>query len=213
MAEAQKKGLIEGEDGHVRCFWPGELPDYLAYHDTEWGMPVADDRRLFEKICLEGFQSGLSWLTILRKRDNFREAFSGFDFTRVAKYGARDVEKLVKNAGIIRHRGKIESTVNNAKRACEMADEFGSLGAYFWRHEPDLANRPKRLDYKTLRTLGKTTESAALSKDLKKRGWSFVGPTTAYAFMQAMGMVNDHIDGCFARDATEKARKKFKRPV
>jgi len=213
MAERLKKGLIKGEDGHVRCFWPGELPDYLDYHDTEWGLPVADDHRLFEKICLEGFQSGLSWLTILRKRENFREAFSEFDFERVAKYGARDVEKLVKNAGIIRHRGKIVSTVNNAKRACEMADEFGSLGAYFWQHETNVANRPKKLDHKTLKTLGKTAESIALSKDLKKRGWSFVGPTTAYAFMQAMGMVNDHIEGCFAREATEEARKKFKRPA
>lgn len=213
MAERKDNGLQKGEDGHVRCFWPGELPDYIEYHDNEWGLPVADDHRLFEKICLEGFQSGLSWLTILRKRENFREAFSDFDFTRVAKYGDRDVEKLVKNAGIIRHRGKIVSTINNAKRAVEMADEFGSLGAYFWQHEPGLDHRPKRLDYKTLRTLGKTPESIALSKDLKKRGWSFVGPTTAYAFMQAMGMVNDHIEGCFARDATEKARKKFKRPA
>lgn len=213
MAERLKKGLIKGEDGHIRCFWPSELPDYIAYHDTEWGLPVADDHRLFEKICLEGFQSGLSWLTILRKRDNFREAFSDFDFTRIAKYGKRDVEKLVKNAGIIRHRGKIESTINNAKRAMEMADEFGSLGTYFWQHEPDSANRPKKLDHKTLKTLGKTPESIVLSKDLKKRGWSFVGPTTAYAFMQAMGMVNDHIEGCFAREATEKARTKFKRPT
>ena len=213
MKERLKKGLIKGEDGRVRCFWPGDLPDYLAYHDTEWGMPVIDDHRLFEKICLEGFQSGLSWLTILRKRENFREAFSDFDFTRVAKYGAGDVEKLLGNAGIVRHRGKIESTINNAQRACEMADEYGSLGGYFWRHETDLAARPKTLDHATLQTLGKTPESIALSKDLKKRGWSFVGPTTAYAFMQAMGMVNDHIEGCFARDATEKARKKFKRPV
>lgn len=213
MAERLNKGLIKGEDGRTRCFWPGELPDYLAYHDDEWGLPVADDQRLFEKICLEGFQAGLSWLTILRKRENFREAFSDFDFTLIAKYGKRDIEKLVKNAGIIRHRGKIESTVNNAKRAIEMADEYGSLGAYFWQQETDPANRPKRLDHKTLMTLGKTPESIALSKDLKKRGWSFVGPTTAYAFMQAMGMVNDHIEGCFARDATEKARTKFKRPA
>ena len=213
MAGQLKQGLIKSEDGHVRCFWPGDLPDYLAYHDDEWGLPVADAHRLFEKICLEGFQSGLSWLTILRKRENFREAFSEFDFTLIAKYGKRDIEKLVKNAGIIRHRGKIESTVNNAKRAMEMAEEFGSLGAYFWQFETAPANRPKRLDHPTLKTLGKTPESIALSKDLKKRGWSFVGPTTAYAFMQAMGMVNDHIDGCFARDATEEARRKFKRPT
>ena len=213
MAGRLKQGLIKGDDGHVRCFWPGDMPDYLAYHDDEWGLPVADDHRLFEKICLEGFQSGLSWLTILRKRENFREAFSGFDFTLVAKYGKRDVEKLVKNAGIVRHRGKIESTVNNARRALEMADEYGSLGTYFWQFETAPANRPKRLDHDTLKTLGKTPDSIALSKDLKKRGWSFVGPTTAYAFMQAMGMVNDHIDGCFARDATEEARRKFKRPA
>jgi DNA-3-methyladenine glycosylase I len=141
MSERLKEGLIKGEDGHIRCFWPGDMPDYLAYHDDEWGLPVADDHRLFEKICLEGFQSGLSWLTILRKRENFREAFSGFDFTLIAKYGKRDVEKLVKNAGIIRHRGKIESTVNNAKRAMEMAEEYGSLGAYFWQFETEPANR------------------------------------------------------------------------
>tara|TARA_R110000868_G_scaffold28525_6_gene106883 strand:- start:16776 stop:17417 length:642 start_codon:yes stop_codon:yes gene_type:complete len=213
MSDELEPGLIRGADGHARCFWPGELPDYLAYHDDEWGLPVADDHRLFEKICLEGFQSGLSWLTILRKRENFREAFSDFDFTRVAKYGDRDIEKLVGNAGIIRHRGKIVSTVNNAKRACEMVEEFGSLGAYFWQHEPGTDNRPGKLDHETLKTLGKTPESVALSKDLKKRGWSFVGPTTAYAFMQAMGMVNDHIDGCFAREATEAARKKFRRPA
>lgn len=213
MSDELEPGLIRGADGHARCFWPGDLPDYLAYHDDEWGLPVADDHRLFEKICLEGFQSGLSWLTILRKRENFREAFSDFDFTRVAKYGDRDIEKLVGNAGIIRHRGKIVSTVNNAKRACEMVEEFGSLGAYFWQHEPGTDNRPGKLDHETLKTLGKTPESVALSKDLKKRGWSFVGPTTAYAFMQAMGMVNDHIDGCFAREATEAARKKFRRPA
>lgn len=212
MANNLAEGLIKGEDGKIRCFWPGEYPDYLDYHDNEWGLPVADDHRLFEKICLEGFQSGLSWLTILRKRDNFREAFDDFDFTRVSRFRARNVEKLLKNAGIIRHRGKIESTVNNAKRACEMADEFGSLGAYFWQWEPEASARPKRLDYETLKSLSKTAESTALSKDLKKRGWSFVGPTTAYAFMQAMGMVNDHIEGCFAREKVEKARNAFKRP-
>ena len=212
MSERLENGLIKGEDGRVRCFWSGKHPDYLAYHDGEWGRPVADDCRLFEKICLEGFQSGLSWLTILRKRENFREAFSEFDFTRVAKYGKRDVENLVKNAGIIRHRGKIISTINNAKRAIEMAEEYGSLGAYFWQHETAPADRPKKLDHKTLKTLGKSPGSITLSKDLKKRGWSFVGPTTAYAFMQAMGMVNDHIEGCFARDIAEKARAKFTRP-
>ena len=212
MAERLEKGLRRGEDGKVRRFWPDDTPDYMDYHDNEWGLPVADDNRLFEKICLEGFQSGLSWLTILRKRENFRAAFVGFEYEKVARFRKRDVERLLKDAGIVRHRGKIESTINNAKRACEMAEEFGSLGAFFWKYEPDDANRPKILDYKTLKPLCKTPESTALSKDLKRRGWSFIGPTTAYAFMQAMAMVNDHMEGCFAREATERARKKFKRP-
>lgn len=212
MAQKQESGLIRGADGHTRCFWPGEDPEYLAYHDDEWGMPVADDVRLFEKICLEGFQSGLSWLTILRKRENFREAFAGFDFTRVAEFSDRDVERLLGNAGIVRHRGKIESTINNAKRAREMADELGSLGAWFWQWEPEPSSRPRRIDRATLRALSKTPESTALSKELKKRGWSFVGPTTAYAFMQAMGMVNDHLDGCHARGRIETARQRFTRP-
>jgi DNA-3-methyladenine glycosylase I len=212
VAKAENDGLIEGADGRTRCFWPGDHDDYLVYHDREWGFPVADDHRLFEKICLEGFQSGLSWLTILRKRDNFREAFDGFDFERVARFNSRSVEKLLKNEGVVRHRGKIESTINNAKRAVEMAEEFGSLGAWFWQWEPDPAGRPAKLDLATLRTLSKTPESAAMSKALKKRGWSFVGPTTAYAFMQAMGMVNDHLHGCHSRKAIDDARKKFKRP-
>ena len=212
MAERLKQGLKQGEDGKVRCFWPDDTPDYIAYHDDEWGMPVADDHRLFEKICLEGFQSGLSWLTILRKRKNFRAAFANFDYEKIAKFGKRDIDRLLNDAGIVRHRGKLESTINNAKRAIHMAEEFGTLGAYFWQYEPDETARPEKLDCKTLRTLGKTPESTALSKDLKKRGWSFVGPTTAYAFMQATGMVNDHIKGCFCREAIKKARKKFKRP-
>jgi DNA-3-methyladenine glycosylase I len=212
MAEQPKDGLISGPDARVRCFWPGDHPDYMVYHDEEWGVPVSDDFRLFEKICLEGFQSGLSWLTILRKRENFREAFADFDFVRISRFTPKDVEKLVKNEGIIRHRGKIESTVNNAKRACEMAEEFGSLGAYFWQWEPDETARPKRFDRAALKAASKTAESTALSKDLKKRGWSFVGPTTAYAFMQAMGMVNDHIDGCFARPRIDAARAGFVRP-
>ena len=204
-------GLIRGDDGAVRCFWPGADAEYLRYHDDEWGRPVADDRRLFEKICLEGFQSGLSWLTILRKRENFRAAFADFDFERVARFGDRDVARLLADAGIVRHRGKIESTINNAKRACDMAAEFGSLGAYFWKWEPAAKVRPKRLDLATLRSLAKTPESAALSKDLKKRGWTFVGPTTAYAFMQAMGMVNDHLHGCCARETIDAARMAFRR--
>lgn len=205
-------GLIRGEDGRLRCFWHDNKADYLHYHDHEWGRPVGDDVRLFEKICLEGFQSGLSWLTILRKRENFRAAFAGFDFEKVARFDEDDVERLVSDAGIIRHRGKITSTINNAGRALEMRDEFGSLARYFWSHEPGPADRPKRLDRATLMTLTKTDTSTAISKDLKKRGWSFVGPTTVYAFMQAMGLVNDHIEGCYVRDEVEAERRAFNRP-
>ena len=205
-------GLIEGEDGKLRCFWYGNKDDYLHYHDNEWGRPVDDDNRLFEKICLEGFQSGLSWLTILRKRENFRAAFAGFDFEKVARFGEADIERLVTDAGIIRHRGKIASTINNAKRALELRDEFGSLAAYFWSYEPGPEDRPARLDHATLMTLGKTEISTAISKDLKKRGWSFVGPTTVYAFMQAMGLVNDHIEGCYVREEVEAERRAFIRP-
>jgi DNA-3-methyladenine glycosylase I len=209
----ETNGLIKGEDGRRRCFWQGGAPDYQDYHDREWGRPVVDDFRLFEKICLEGFQSGLSWLTILRKRENFRRAFAGFDFDKVARFGDRDVKRLLADAGIVRHRGKIESTVNNARRARELVGEAGSLAAYFWRFEPDPKTRPRRLDWQTLRAVNTSPESVALSKDLKKRGWSFVGPTTVYAFMQAMGMVNDHVDGCFCRAEIEKTRKTFNRPA
>ena len=196
-----------------RCWWPGEDELYVAYHDREWGRPVVDDHRLFEKICLEGFQSGLSWITILRKRENFRKAFKGFDPAVVAKFGARDVQRLLKDAGIIRHRGKIESTINNAKRALELIEEQGSLAAYFWSWEPRPATRPKTITRDAIRQMSITEQSTALSKDLKKRGWTFVGPTTCYAFMQAMGLVNDHVDDCFARLEIEKARKKFTRPA
>ena len=205
-------GLITGEDGKVRCWWHDNKPDYMAYHDDEWGMPVADDIRLFEKLCLEGFQSGLSWLTILRKRENFRAAFAGFDFERVAQFDERDVDRLLGDAGIVRHGGKINSTINNARRALEMRDAFGSLAAYFWRHEPGPEERPKVADRASLMALAKTPTSTAISKDLKKRGWSFVGPTTVYAFMQAMGMVNDHVEGCFCRPRVEAARRDFVRP-
>jgi len=180
----------------VRCWWCGADPLYVRYHDEEWGRPVTDDQRLFEKICLEGFQAGLSWLTILRKRENFRHAFAHFDIDRVARYTSRDVARLVKDEGIIRHRGKIESTINNAKRARELRDECGSLSNYFWRWEPDVASRPGRITKEILRGMATTPESTALSKDLRKRGWTFVGPTTIYAFMQAMGLVNDHVDEC-----------------
>ena len=196
-----------------RCWWPGEDELYIRYHDHEWGRPVTDDRRLFEKICLEGFQSGLSWITILRKRDNFRKAFRDFDPAIVSKFGARDVQRLLKDAGIVRHRGKIESTINNAKRALELIDEKGSLAAYFWSWEPDAKGRPKKISRAALVKMATTEHSAALSKDLKKRGWTFVGPTTCYAFMQAMGLVNDHVHDCYVRTEIEGARKRFKRPV
>jgi DNA-3-methyladenine glycosylase I len=201
-----KKGLQRDADGVVRCWWPGEDPGYIQYHDEEWGRPTRNDRDLFEKVCLEGFQSGLSWLTILRKRDNFRRAFVDFDIDRVARFNSRSVERLLKDAGIVRHRGKIESTINNARRARELVDEFGSLSRYFWRWQPSPEDRPRKIDHASLMSLSKTEDSIALSKDLKRRGWSFVGPTTMYAFMQAMGMVNDHIEGCVFREAAEKAR-------
>jgi DNA-3-methyladenine glycosylase I len=187
-----------------RCWWCGADPVYTRYHDEEWGVPVTDDRRLFEKICLEGFQSGLSWLTILRKRDNFRAAFAGFDFEHVARFTARDVTRLLRDQGIVRHRGKIESTINNAKRAVELQRERGSLASYFWEWQPDPATRPRRITMAALKQMATTPASTALSKDLKKRGWTFVGPTTVYAFMQAMGLVNDHVDGCFRRAEIEK---------
>ncbi len=195
-----------------RCWWAGEDPLYVSYHDREWGFPVRDDRRLFEKICLEGFQSGLAWRTILGKREAFREAFAGFDFERVARFRERDIERLVRNAAIVRHRGKIESTRNNAQRARELVAELGSRAAYFWVYEPDAAKRPPRLTRETLAAMAASPEALALSKDLKRRGWTFVGPTTVYAFMQAMGLVNDHVEGCCVRDAVETARSTFERP-
>jgi len=198
---------FKGPDGKQRCAWCAATPGYMAYHDAEWGFPVLDDRRLFEKICLEGFQSGLSWLTILRKRENFRAAFAGFDFEKVARFGACDVERLLGDAGIVRHRGKIESTINNARRACDLAGEKGSLAAYFWSFEPDPASRPTVLTKEILCAATMSPESKALSKDLNKRGWTFVGPTTCYAFMQAMGLVNDHLSDCPSRAKVAKARK------
>jgi DNA-3-methyladenine glycosylase I len=200
-------GLARNADDVVRCWWPGDDPMYQQYHDEEWGVPVTDDRRLFEKICLEGFQSGLSWLTILRKRENFRAAFAGFDIDRVAGFTARDVRRLLNDPGIVRHRGKIESTLNNARRARQVRDEYGSLASYFWRWQPDPASRPKRLTKGALMQMSTTPASIALSKDLKKRGWTFVGPTTVYAFMQAMGLVNDHLEGCFRRAQLEGATR------
>ena len=207
------EGLRIGEDGLARCFWGASSPDYCAYHDAEWGFPVADDRRLFEKLCLEGFQSGLSWLTILRKRDNFRAAFAGFDHAVVAGFDHTDVERLLKDAGIVRHRGKIESTINNARRAADVVDEFGSLAAYAWTYEPAPPDRPARVSYDWLMATPTSPASVAMATDLKRRGFSFVGPTTVYAFMQAMGLVNDHLDGCLVRDRAEEARSAFVRPT
>ena len=205
--------LLKSPDGLHRCFWCGADPLYVAYHDSEWGLPVADDRRLFEKLVLEGFQAGLSWLTILRKRENFRRAFDDFDIEKVARYNERRVAKLLGDPGIVRHRGKIESAINNAKRASQLVDETGSIAAFLWRYEPAPAARPKKLTWNVLSTMSTTPESAALSKDLKRRGWTFVGPTTMYAAMQAMGVVNDHLHGCAHRDQAERARAAFHRPV
>ena len=205
-------GLVRGDDGRRRCWWGASTPDYVPYHDSEWGFPVADDHRLFEKLCLEGFQAGLSWLTILRKREAFRRAFAGFDYGVVARYGARHIAKLLADPGIVRHRGKIEATIQNARCASDLVDEAGSLAAYLWRYEPAASSRPRRLTREALKAVSTSPESVALSKDLKRRGWRFVGPTTAYAFMQAMGLVDDHLDGCWVRRDAERARRAFVRP-
>jgi len=197
---------IPGPDGRPRCRWSAAAPEFIAYHDCEWGFPVDDDRRLFEKLCLEGFQSGLSWRTILAKRENFRAAFHGFDFDRVAQFTETDVERLLQDAGIVRHRGKIEAVINNARRAQELVQREGSLAAYVWRFEP----KPEELGVP--QTMSTSPASIALSKDLKKRGWAFVGPTTVFAFMQAMGLVNDHAEGCVIREDCARARAAFEKP-
>lgn len=197
---------IPGPDGRLRCRWCAAAPEFLAYHDGEWGFPVADDRRLFEKISLEGFQSGLSWRTILAKRENFRAAFARFEFEKVARFTARDVQRLLADPGIVRHRGKIEAVIHNARRACELVEEQGSLAAYVWHFEPGVRERAAHRDVSV------SPASLALSKDLKQRGWKFVGPTTVHAFMQAMGLVNDHADGCVIRREAERARRSFARP-
>lgn len=198
-------GLFEGADGALRCAWCQASPTYRHYHDHEWGFPVSDDRRLFEKLCLEGFQAGLSWLTILNKREAFRSAFAQFDAERVARFDERDVARLLADAGIVRHRGKIESTINNARRVLELREAFGSLAAYAWRFEPEPGSRPTRITHEALKAMTTSSQSVAMSKDLKRRGWSFVGPTTVYAFMQAMGLVNDHLEGCHVRAAAAQA--------
>jgi len=197
----------KGPDGKPRCQWCSAAPEFLAYHDTEWGFPVSDDHRLFEKLCLEGFQSGLSWRTILAKRENFRAAFHDFDFNRIARFTQRDVNRLLKDEGIVRHRGKIEAVINNAKRAQEIIKTEGSLAAFIWRYEPDSKALAKP------QTATTSAESITLSKDLKKLGWKFVGPTTVYAFMQAMGLINDHVMDCVVRVKVERALKQFRRPV
>jgi DNA-3-methyladenine glycosylase I len=207
MADMEER-IVLGDDGVQRCWWGSSTPEYRAYHDTEWGFPVSDDVRLFEKLSLEGFQSGLSWLTILRKREAFRRAFAGFDPQRIASFGESDIARLLADASIIRHRGKIEAVINNAQRMLELLETDGSLAAYVWRFEPppsELSNRQEPFP-------ALTPESQAMAKDLKKRGWRFVGPTTAYAFMQAMGLVNDHVAGCDAGTAVDRARKQFTIP-
>ncbi|WP_171098851.1 DNA-3-methyladenine glycosylase I [Ruegeria sp. HKCCD7255] len=197
--------LVTGPDGRQRCAWCQAAPEFFAYHDTEWGYPVSDDIRLFEKLCLESFQSGLSWRTILSKRENFRSAFCGFDFNKMAAFSDADVARLLQDAGIIRHRGKIEAVINNAQRAQEMVAQEGSIAAYVWRYEPETPPAP--------RSASTSPESVAMSNDLKKRGWKFVGPTTAYAFMQAMGLINDHAEGCVFRDKAAQKRRAFVKPV
>ncbi|MES2511800.1 MAG: DNA-3-methyladenine glycosylase I [Pseudomonadota bacterium] len=205
-------GLFADNHKTVRCAWCQASDVYRHYHDSEWGFPVDDERRLFEKICLEGFQAGLSWLTILNKRENFRKAFANFEAEEVAAFGARDVKRLLADVGIVRHAGKIASTINNANRVIELRKEFGSLGAYVWRLEPLATDRPGSITHEAVKAMPSSSASTALSKDLKKRGWTFVGPTTMYAFMQAMGLVNDHIEGCTSRKKALTARKAFTPP-
>lgn len=203
-------GVVVGDDGVPRCWWADSAPEYRAYHDTEWGFPVADDVRLFEKLSLEGFQAGLSWLTILRKRPAFRSAFAGFDFWQIARFGDDEVTSLLANAAIVRHRGKIEAVINNARRAVALVAAEGSLAHYIWSFEPEPP--AGALDRAGLAARSVTDESKALATDLKRRGWRFVGPTTAYAFMQAMGLVNDHLTGCQTRAEVDRARAAFDRP-
>lgn len=195
-----------GPDGQSRCGWCGAAQEFFAYHDAEWGFPVDDDNRLYEKLCLESFQSGLSWRTILNKRDNFRAAFQQFQIPEVAQYTESDIVQLLQNEGIVRHRGKIEAVINNAKRALELQDEVGSLAKYFWQYEPEESSLPSP------QSVSSSDLSAAISKDLKKRGWRFVGPTTVYSFLQAMGLINDHVEGCVTRKAVHLARQDFTRP-
>lgn len=199
--------LVVGDDGRARCGWGATPPEYRDYHDHEWGRPVTDDTRLFEKLCLEGFQAGLSWLTILRKREAFRAAFAGFDPVAVAAFGPDDVERLLADAGIVRHRGKIEAAIGNARAALDVIATEGSLAALCWRYEPVAAAPPRAL----ADVAATTPESVALSKELKRRGFRFVGPTTVHAFFQAMGLVNEHLEGCWARPEVEVERRRVDR--
>jgi DNA-3-methyladenine glycosylase I len=212
MSDRLPRGVVRGDDDVSRCFWCTGDALYRSYHDREWGFPVADDQRLFEKIALEGFQAGLSWLTILRKRENFRRAFHGFEIERVARMGARDVLRLLGDASIVRHRGKIEAAIANAKRCLRLIERHGSLASFVWRFEPAQRERPRRLTRAALLKLTQTPTSAALSKALRAEGFQFVGPTTMYAFMQAMGLVNDHLEGCAARDRALAQRTRFRAP-
>lgn len=207
------EAILVGADGRARCAWCGDDADYVDYHDREWGFPVTDDRRLFEKLALEGFQAGLSWRTILAKREAFRRVFEGFDIERVARFDEADVERLLGDPAIVRHRGKIEATIANARRTIELTEEFGSLAAYVWSFEAVPGSRPDPVTWAALRERAASPESTAMSKDLKRRGWRFVGPTTVYAFMQATGLVNDHLEGCFARPLVEAARDGLERPA
>ena len=196
---------VPGPDGKPRCAWCRAAPEFFEYHDNEWGYPVADDQRLFEKLCLESFQSGLSWRTILSKRENFRNAFCQFDFNALSRFDEADVERLLQNEGIVRHRGKIQAVINNAKRAQEIVAAHGSLAAYVWSYEPSVPGKPQ--------SASTSAESIAMSKDLKKRGWKFVGPTTVFAFMQAMGLINDHAEGCSMREKAAQLRRSFTSPA
>ncbi|MEB2648939.1 DNA-3-methyladenine glycosylase I [Pseudomonas sp. C 49-2] len=205
-------GLTTDETGQTYCTWRTAAPEYPRYHDQEWGVPVADDIQLYEKICLEGFQAGMAWITILRKREQFRAAFEGFDFRRVAQYGEAEIARLMQDPGIVRNRAKIVSTINNARRASELVDESGSLARWLWAFEPNEDERPTRVDMAYWTGNPTSPASVRLSKALKKRGWTYVGPTTMYALMQAMGMVNDHLEGCVCRPQIEDLRRQFKRP-
>ena len=197
---------ITGPDGLARCRWSATAPEFPAYHDTEWGFPIGDDRRLFELMCLESFQSGLSWRTILAKRENFRAAFRDFDFDQIARFAPRDVERLLRNEGIVRHRGKIEAVINNARRIRELIKREGSFAALVWRYETHAQPRTDRKPAST------SLESVALSKELRRLGWAFVGPTTVHAFRQATGLINDHAAGCAIRSKVERARRRFRPP-